>query len=201
MKTFPRHHIFAIQAILRTLLTCVVFASAHAAQTWAPGEKELFNQYVELSYAGLDTEAIPVIKRLIELCENFHGPTDPDTAAALNNLARLYRNTGDYANAEPLFTKSLAICEKVLPPNHPQIAAFVNNLALLYLNMGDYTSSGETSAKWRSRSQGCSAGESLPRVVRGYCSSDSESFTRWSLQTHFLSRCTTQLPSHGHAPG
>ena len=59
-------------------------------------------------------------------------------AAALNNLAGLYRNQGRYAEAEPLYKRALAIHEKALGPDHPDVATALNNLAELYRYQGRY---------------------------------------------------------------
>jgi tetratricopeptide (TPR) repeat protein len=40
------------------------------------------------------------------------GPDHPDVATALNNLASLLQDKGDYADAEPLYRRALAIAEK-----------------------------------------------------------------------------------------
>ena len=66
------------------------------------------------------------------------GPNHPDVAKSLSNLAQLYRNLGDYAQAEPLYKRSLATLEKALGPDHPDVAISLNNLAQLYRNLGDY---------------------------------------------------------------
>jgi Flp pilus assembly protein TadD len=47
------------------------------------------------------------------------GPTHPDTATSLNNLALLYDAQGKYAEAEPLLRHALAIYEKQLGFQHP----------------------------------------------------------------------------------
>ncbi|HIJ83276.1 MAG TPA: CHAT domain-containing protein, partial [Magnetococcales bacterium] len=53
-------------------------------------------------------------------------------------LAELYRNQGQYAQAEPLHKRSLAIREKALGPDHPGVALGLNNLAGLYRTQGQY---------------------------------------------------------------
>jgi CHAT domain-containing protein/Tfp pilus assembly protein PilF len=53
-------------------------------------------------------------------------------------LALLYRDKGDYTQAEPLFRRALTIAEKMLGAEHPYVAATLNNLADLYDTKGDY---------------------------------------------------------------
>ena len=43
-------------------------------------------------------------------------------ATSLNNLAALYADTGQYAQAEPLYRRALAIQEKALGPEPPDAA-------------------------------------------------------------------------------
>jgi Tfp pilus assembly protein PilF len=50
----------------------------------------------------------------------------------LNNLANLYCNQGQYAQAEPLHKRALAIREKALGPDHPDVAQSLENMAQLY---------------------------------------------------------------------
>jgi hypothetical protein len=51
--------------------------------------------------------------------------------SSLNNLATLYYEQGQYAQAEPLHRRALAIREKALGPDHPDVATTLNNLCLL----------------------------------------------------------------------
>ena len=83
-------------------------------------------------------KAEPLYQRALKIREKALGPDHPDTATALNNLARLYYSMGDYAKAEPLYQRALKIEEKALGPDHPDTATALNNLAELYRSMGDY---------------------------------------------------------------
>jgi tetratricopeptide (TPR) repeat protein len=51
-----------------------------------------------------------------------------DEATSLNNLARLLRDQGAFAEAQPFCERALAIREKVLGPDHPRTPASLNNL-------------------------------------------------------------------------
>jgi tetratricopeptide (TPR) repeat protein len=64
------------------------------------------------------------------------GPDHPAVGVSLNNLAALYKDQGQYAQAEPLYKRSLAILEKTTP-NHPYVAGILNNLSGLYMKMGE----------------------------------------------------------------
>jgi tetratricopeptide (TPR) repeat protein len=71
--------------------------------------------------------------------EQALGPSHPDVANSLNNLAALYKDQGAYAQAEPLYTRAVAIIEKTLGPSHPLVATNLTNLARLYRDQGAYT--------------------------------------------------------------
>ena len=69
------------------------------------------------------------------------GQQAPDTldwAGAAYDLAWLYTDIADYAQAEPLYLRDLAITEKALGKDHPAVATTLNNLALLYRVQGHY---------------------------------------------------------------
>ena len=51
------------------------------------------------------------------------------SAARLNNLASLFRDTNRLAEAEPLMRRALAIDEASSGPDHPDVAIRLNNLA------------------------------------------------------------------------
>ena len=52
----------------------------------------LKKQVSELYQAGKLSEAIPIAQESLELSEKALGPDHPDTALALNNLAKLYHS-------------------------------------------------------------------------------------------------------------
>ena len=83
---------------------------------------EAYNQGKALREAGRYEQAIPHMRKALELGEKEFGPDHPATATLLNNLAALYRDQGRYKAAEPLFKRALAIHEKGLGPDHPNVA-------------------------------------------------------------------------------
>jgi tetratricopeptide (TPR) repeat protein len=70
--------------------------------------------------------------------ESALGPNHPEVGTALNNLARLYRAQGRFAEAEPLIKRSLAVSEKALGPDHADVGRSLNNLADLYQAQGRF---------------------------------------------------------------
>ena len=83
------------------------------------------------SATPVPAQTIEGLKAEVEARERTVGPDHPDVATSLNNLAVLYLDQGQYAQAEPLYQRSLAIWEKALGPEHPNVATSLNNLALL----------------------------------------------------------------------
>src|SRR6266542_3016516 len=63
------------------------------------------------------SQAAPLLRDALAICEKTLGPEHRDTAGSLNNLANVLRAQGDLAGARPLFERALAISEKVLGPD------------------------------------------------------------------------------------
>lgn len=70
-------------------------------------------------------------RRALEISELHFGPSHPNTAVSLNNLAQLLRATNRLAEAEPLMRRALAIDEESFGPSHPDIARDLSNLGML----------------------------------------------------------------------
>jgi len=90
-----------------------------------------------LQALGRHKEALPYAQRELALVERAKGE-HADVAISLNNLASLYHDVGQYAQALPLYQRSLDISEKFLGPEHPDVATSLNNLAEQYRAMGQY---------------------------------------------------------------
>ena len=85
------------------------------------------------------SQAAPLLRDALAICEKTLGPEHRDTANSLNNLANVLRAQGDLAEARPLFERELAIYEKALGPEHPRTVTSRNNLAALLQAQGDFT--------------------------------------------------------------
>ena len=82
----------------------------------------------------------PLHERALAIHEKVLGPTHPETAKSLHNLASYLANTSaasDRAIARPIFERSLAIREQVLGPTHPDTAFTLNNLAVFLRKTGN----------------------------------------------------------------
>ena len=75
------------------------------------------------------------------------GPEHPNVALSLNNLAGLYHDLGNYAEAEPLYRRALTIVEKALGPEHPNVATTLENYAALLRETGRADEAGEMEAR------------------------------------------------------
>jgi CHAT domain-containing protein/Tfp pilus assembly protein PilF len=116
----------------------LVLSTAGAQNGDLAEARRLDGQILQYFAAGQYQEATPLAQRVLAIREKELGAEHPDIAAALNNLAELYRVTAAYAKAEPLYRRALAIREKALGPKHPYTAQSLSNLALLYIAIGAY---------------------------------------------------------------
>jgi tetratricopeptide (TPR) repeat protein len=85
-----------------------------------------------------DAEAAPLLRDALALGEKTLGPDHPDTAAILNNLARLLRDQGDLAGARRLYERALAIHDLIRGHDHPDTAGDLDNLAAVLQDQGDF---------------------------------------------------------------
>jgi tetratricopeptide (TPR) repeat protein len=85
---------------------------------------------------GAYLHALEYAERSLRIYEAARGPTDPDVAAALGNLASVYKELGHADRALPLQERALMIAEMTLGRDHPEIAPRLGNLALVYKELG-----------------------------------------------------------------
>lgn len=70
--------------------------------------------------------------RAISIDSAISGTDNPEYASNLNNLAELYRNTGQFEKAEKLYLKTIEIERRVFGDINPSLAITYDNLGLLY---------------------------------------------------------------------
>lgn len=90
-----------------------------------------------LQERGAYAEAKVLFERALSLFEDYFGPDDRNTAAAVNNLALLLQVMGSYEEAKPLFERCLSIWEKG-DPEDPDVATALHNLAIIQQSLGAY---------------------------------------------------------------
>ena len=111
--------------------------------------RKQLEEALKLQRAARYDEALPLAERALEIRERLLGTEHRDVAAAINSLAGIYTDRGEYVKAEPLYLRALAIREKALGKDHPDTATSLSNLAKLYLARG--SRGGRTALQARSR--------------------------------------------------
>ena len=81
-------------------------------------------------------EARPLFERAVSIYRAID-PEHPAMGTIICNLALLFEDQGDFANADPLFRRALAIREKAFGPNHPETANSLNCVAGALEREGD----------------------------------------------------------------
>lgn len=84
--------------------------------------------------AGSSTtdSALEAAQRELDRAERLYGPDKEATARALYELARVYNNQGQNAQAEPLLTRSLSIYDQLKVPSPIGLVNVLNMLGLIY---------------------------------------------------------------------
>jgi kinesin light chain len=83
-------------------------------------------------------EAEPLCKRALEIREKHLGPSHPDVAKQLNNLALLCQNQGKYNEVESYYKRAIDIYSQSLGSDDPNVVKTKNNLASAYLKQQKY---------------------------------------------------------------
>ena len=94
----------------------------------------LNGERVEVDYQ----KALYWAKRIYEYFSRTKGENDPETLAALDNLAVVYYYTGDFQKALELHQKAYSLRCEVLGEKHPSTLISRNNLAASYYYAGDF---------------------------------------------------------------
>ena len=89
-------------------------------------------------YQGKYADAVPLIKRAVEIREDSLGSNNLSVAEVLGNLAECYKSLGKYDEAEPLYERALKIREELLPPDDPDRAQSLKYLGVLYSEQSRY---------------------------------------------------------------
>jgi tetratricopeptide (TPR) repeat protein len=92
-------------------------------------------------YQGKLGEARTFFTRATEIALGATQAPDLSAEDILNNLARTYHRTGQYAKAEQTYTRALKRAEIRLGTYHPNLVAPLTNLGNLYNDLGRYKES------------------------------------------------------------
>jgi CHAT domain/Tetratricopeptide repeat len=115
----------------------VIFLGLHAKGGDAALMRPTFDYKESKSYTEL-TNSIQEIKHRVDLAQRTLGNGSTNVADLLSDLAGLYDDLGDYAQALFLYQRCLTIREELLGPSHMAVADASNDLAWEYRQIGDY---------------------------------------------------------------
>ncbi len=99
---------------------------------------QLTDRVLELNQQTKYEEAIALSQRVVAIRERVLGGDHPQVAAALNNLAEMYKNRGDFSTASQFHERALKIKQRVLGENDLSTATSYLNLAEVYREMGKF---------------------------------------------------------------
>lgn len=97
----------------------------------------------ELFGKGKHEEAERYLQRALQEARIGFGEREAHVAAALNNLAELYRVQRNFSKAEPLYLEALKIITEALGQEHPSTGSALHNLGGFYLLQRDFDSAKE----------------------------------------------------------
>lgn len=92
--------------------------------------EDIFEKASSLRRANRVDEAIKTLSEALSRAVEVLGEEHLSSAECMNNLAMLYKDRGDYKQAEPLYRRALEIREKLLGADSPVVADSLNNLAI-----------------------------------------------------------------------
>jgi CHAT domain-containing protein len=98
----------------------------------------LENQFQEFYKKRLLKEALHTSKIICEKMLQLKGENNPDYIDSLYNLASIYREDYDYANAEMLYKRAMNLRQRTLGENNIDFAHAVYTLAGLYSEKNQY---------------------------------------------------------------
>lgn len=98
-----------------------------------------FDQLTEYGKTATERGDYPAaqsyFKEALRKTEGFN-PYDPRLMTTLEDIARTYRKTGHFAEAEPLLKRMLDFRTKTLSTSHPDLIEARNSLGVLYAELG-----------------------------------------------------------------
>ncbi len=92
---------------------------------------------IHLSLDAYD-QARDLHRRALTIRKSILGPSHPEVADSLSNLANAFWVKGDFDEALRLHEQARAIREESLGPEHPDVASSLSNLANVYWVKGEY---------------------------------------------------------------
>lgn len=126
--------------ILVHLLLCFTATSALAITSTQEIERanQLSERAVDLFQEEKYQEAIVFFEQALAIHERVLGREHRDNITPINNLADLYKTTGQYNKALSLYQRVRVISEKAYGAEHEDTVPSLNNLANVYEVLGQY---------------------------------------------------------------
>lgn len=116
---------------------------------------------------GQDEEAEEWLRRALEYNLKTLGPSHPEIAINLNNLAGGLRILGRFEEAERFYRESLELRRKVFGPKHPKVAMSLGSYSVLLTRL-DRLEEAEEMLREALEINLCSQGEHHPSVAANY---------------------------------
>ena len=130
---------FKLAGILHGVVLLILFCLPKLSMGQSIDEAlKLSKQADQLYQRGHYFEALPLIKRALDINEKTFGPESKYVALTLNQLAGLYNSLGDYLKAVPLYKRALKINENIFGAEHEYVAFTLIKLAASYHSLGQY---------------------------------------------------------------
>ena len=118
------------------VLGVILFAPGlRAAQT---SFQQLRDQVLRLYRQDDYPKAVPIALEEERAAKTEYGPKSPQLALALDDLARIYKQQGKYAEAEVCLEQALAIDKNAPHPNPVSVARDLDDQAMVYNHKGKY---------------------------------------------------------------
>jgi tetratricopeptide (TPR) repeat protein len=99
---------------------------------------KLYEEVSRLFQRGRYADAVPLLRRALDIRRRHLGGEHPDVARAMHDLGFFLGKSGKPAEAQPLLEKALAIFRQVLGEDHPDTARGYDNLADNLKDQGRY---------------------------------------------------------------
>ena len=122
-------------------------AEAIYSKNWESSKVEAIinksDQAVYNNNIGNSPLAESLLQEVVAFCRNEYGVSGTGYASAINNLAVLYYNIGEYKHAEKYFVEAVDVYLKSSLAGRLQTAICINNLGALYNEMGNFKVAGK----------------------------------------------------------
>jgi len=109
-------------------------------------------------------EAIPAVRRQLELRRKHLGTEHAEVAVSLHCLAGFLTEKGDYPGAETAYEEALDLRLRLLGDGHPEVAATLGDFALLHHLWGHFSEAGRLYAEALAGARGA-YGDDHPEVA------------------------------------